>query len=486
MAGIRDYGVYIPYNRLERSKIAEAWGGYPQKGAKAVANFDEDTVTMAVEAARGCLARGVNNTVDRYYFASTTAPYAEKQAASLAAAALDLGAEAFTMDIAGSLRSGTSGICAGLDALGGNRSSNALVTASDMRLGAPNGAKEMSFGDGACALLLSKDEVVAEIDDYYSMNHEIFDQFRPVEEPYVLSWEERFVREKGFTQVVVKAVKNAMKRFNISPSDISIPVLTAPKPAYLKGVAQKLGFDPKFAAMDPIYSRTGNTGCAHGFLLLCHALDRAEPGDRILWVNYGDGCDVMLLTVTDLIRSKKRGDVERLLASGSTTTYSKYLRWRKLLDTEPPMRPREEPVSAPALYRDRQCGMALQGSRCLECGTVHYPVQRICMKCRTKDRFDYYPFAHRSGRVVTFSHDLLGVTPDPPTTVAAVDFEGGGRMMVDITDRIPGEIAIGTEVEMTFRKFRRTNGIQVYWWKSRPLRKAPVKGEDQGGREGAK
>ncbi len=472
MAGIRDYGVYIPYNRLERSRIAQTWGGYPKKGEKAVANFDEDTVTMAVEAARACLSPGGNKTVDRFYFASTTAPYAEKQAASLAAAALDLSPAAFTMDVAGSLRAGTSAICAGLDALQANAASNALVTASDMRLGAPNGVKELDLGDGAAALVLARDDVIAKIDGYYSVNHEIFDQYRPADHPYVLSWEDRFVREKGFSQVMVKAVTTAMERFKLSWSDITLPVLTAPNPGYLKGVAKKLGWDPKLAAMDAVYPRAGNTGCAHSFLLLCHALDRAKPGDRILWANYGDGCDVMLLTVTDRILERQQVAVEAQLGSGALTTYPKYLRWRNLVETEPPMRPGQEPVSAPALYRDRRCGMALQGSKCRECGTVHYPVQRICMNCRAKDRFDYYAFAGRRGRVVTFSHDLLGVTPDPPTTVAAVDFEEGGRIMVDITDRNPNEIAINMEVEMTFRKFRRTNGIQVYWWKSRPVRQA--------------
>ncbi len=470
MSGIKDYGVYIPYNRLDRASIAKSWGGYPKKGEKAIANFDEDTVTMAVEACRNCLDESAAKDVGRFYFASTTFSYAEKQAASLAAATLDLNPECFTMDLAGSLRSGTSGICSVLDSLTGKNNGTALVAASDMRLGAPNGAKEMDFGDGAAALLLSDHDVIAEIDDCYSVNHEIFDVFRPVDEKYVASWEERFVREKGYSQVVINTVAKALEKFNISCDKISKPVITAPNPGYLKSVAKKLGFDPKNQAVDPIYPLAGNMGTAHSFVLLCQALDSSEPGDKILWVNYGDGCDVLLLTVTEEIKKRKKKTVQHFLESKNVTNYQKYLRWRNIVETEPPMRPREEPVSAVALYRDRKCGMALYGSKCSECGTVQYPVQRICMECKTKDKFEYYPFADKKGKIVTFSHDLLGVTPDPPTTVAAVDFEGGGRMMVDITDRVPEQIAIGTEVEMTFRKFRRTGGIQVYWWKSMPIR----------------
>jgi uncharacterized OB-fold protein len=178
----------------------------------------------------------------------------------------------------------------------------------------------------------------------------------------------------------------------------------------------------------------------------------------------------MLLTVTREILKRKKPGVQHFLQSKGITDYQKYLRFRNIVESEPPMRPREEPVSAPALNRDKKCGMALNGSKCAECGTIQYPVQRICMECKAKDKYEYYPFADKKGKILTFSHDLLGVTPDPPTTVAVVDFEAGGRMMVDITDRDPKKIGIGMEVEMTFRKFRRTQGIQVYWWKSRPIR----------------
>jgi hydroxymethylglutaryl-CoA synthase len=162
--------------------------------------------------------------------------------------------------------------------------------------------------------------------------------------------------------------------------------------------------------------------------------------------------------------------VKRLLGSKGYTTYQKYLRWRDMVPTEPPMRPRPEPASPVALYRDRKCGLALCGSKCNQCGTIQYPVQRICMECKSKDNFEYYPLADKPANIVTFSHDNLAVSPDPPTTLAAVDFEEGGRIMMDVTDRDPSVIKVGLPVEMTFRKFRKTEGVMVYWWKSRPIR----------------
>ena len=51
MTGLSSIGVYLPRPRLERSKIAAAWGTRQPAGERTVANYDEDALTMAVEAA---------------------------------------------------------------------------------------------------------------------------------------------------------------------------------------------------------------------------------------------------------------------------------------------------------------------------------------------------------------------------------------------------------------------------------------------------
>ncbi|MBI5251929.1 MAG: hydroxymethylglutaryl-CoA synthase family protein [Desulfomonile tiedjei] len=471
MVGIKSYGVYVPFHRLDRTEIAKFWSGYRVPGEKAVANFDEDSVTMGVEACRDCLLGFDINAVRGLCFTSTTSPYAEKQSAALIATTLDLSRTTRTIDVSGSLRSGTSAVRVALDAVNGGGSGDFLVCSSDLRLGLPNGSKEMEFGDGAAAFLIGDSDPIASIDNAYTVNNELYDVYRPVTDQFVRSWEDRFVREIGFMKVVPETVRSAFKEFGMGPEDFTRAVISAPNPSYLGGVAGKLGFDPKSQAIDPLWGLVGNLGAAHPMVLLAAALEQSKPGDRILWVSYGDGCDVYALTVTENILSVQgKRSVERMLNSKSSTSYQKYLRWRDLVSFEPPNRPREEPASAVALHRDRKCGLALFGSKCTECGTVQYPVQRVCMECRSKDKFDYYPFADKKGKIATFSHDSLAVSPDPPTTLAAVDFEEGGRIMMDVTDRDVSKIEVGTPVEMTFRRFRQTGGITVYWWKSRPVR----------------
>lgn len=471
MLGIKSYGVYVPYYRLDRPEISKFWGGFKVPGEKAVANFDEDTVTMGVEACRDCLSGFDRSNVNGLYFSSTTFPYAEKQSSALVAAVLDLDPTARTIDVSGTLRSGTNAVGLAMDAVNGGRAGDTLVCSSDLRLGQPNGAREMEFGDGAAAFLVGDSDLIAAIDNVYTVNNELFDVYRPAEDRFVRGWEDRFVRDKGYMKVVPETVNAALKEFGMAPRDFATAVVCAPNPGFLGGVARKLGFDPKTQAVDPIWGPAGNLGSAHPMILLAAALEGAKPGDRLLWVAYGDGCDVLTLTVTDEITGvQKKRSVERMLTSKAVTTYQKYLRWRNMVGTALPMRPREEPASAVALYRDRKCGLALNGSKCNKCGTIQYPVQRICMECRAKDDFEFYGFSEKQGKIVTFSHDNLAVSPDPPTTLAAVDFEEGGRIMMDVTDRDPSDIKVGLPLEMTFRKFRRVEGVQVYWWKSRPIR----------------
>ncbi|MCX5911489.1 MAG: 3-hydroxy-3-methylglutaryl CoA synthase, partial [Deltaproteobacteria bacterium] len=85
MAGIINYGIYIPKYRLGRDVVARAWGPQYISGERAVANHDEDSLTMATEAALNCLVGTDPKTVEGLIFASTTSPYVEKQASTLVA-----------------------------------------------------------------------------------------------------------------------------------------------------------------------------------------------------------------------------------------------------------------------------------------------------------------------------------------------------------------------------------------------------------------
>lgn len=474
MAGIMSYGAYIPIHRLGRAEIAKSWGLPGAPGEKAVASFDEDSLTMAIAAARECI-KGVDpGAIGGVYFASTTPPYKEKQTAAIIATVLGLDREAFTVDFSGSLRGGTNALRAALDAVKSGSCTSVLVCAADVRLGHPMGRSEMVFGDGAAALLVGARDVVAEIEGSYTLHNELQDVWRSDRDLFVRSGEDRFVLEEGYGRVVEEALSAALKIFDQKPEDYSRVCLNAPNPRTPVKVAQRLGFDIKKQLENTLHGGVGDTGSAMALMSLVAALEEEKEGAKILLAGYGNGCDVFSLRVTGAIEKarNRRGIKGHLRSKKILSPYNKYLLWRDLVDIEPPPRPPKElrqPTPA-AQWRENQGELRLNGTRCTHCGTAQYPPQRVCMKCKSKDEYEYYSFADRPARVFSFSHDYVMETQDSPVTVTVVDFEGGGRIMCDMTDRDPQEVKVGMSVEMTFRRLYYVGGIYNYWWKCRPMR----------------
>ena len=144
MVGITSYGAYIPMLRLPLAAIGGGKGGGPEK---AVAGWDEDSVTMAVAAAVDCLHGIDRRSVDAVFFASTSYPFQEKQGAALVAKALDLRRDVQTADVGGSLRAGTNALRAAFDAVGAGSRRQVLVVVGDTRMAAPRTPMEANLGD---------------------------------------------------------------------------------------------------------------------------------------------------------------------------------------------------------------------------------------------------------------------------------------------------------------------------------------------------
>ncbi|MFP6639964.1 MAG: 3-hydroxy-3-methylglutaryl CoA synthase, partial [Myxococcota bacterium] len=177
MTGISHYGAYVPPTRLSLRALGGGQGG-DGGPEKAVAWNDEDAITMAVAAGRNCLRGIERDGVDALIFASTSHVFREKQGAALIARALSLRRDVQTSDLGSSIRSGLSALRSALDSIRAGSSRRVLVIASDCRMAAPGTPMEAHLGDGAAALLISEEGVVAEIEDGYAIHDEIVDVWR--------------------------------------------------------------------------------------------------------------------------------------------------------------------------------------------------------------------------------------------------------------------------------------------------------------------
>jgi hydroxymethylglutaryl-CoA synthase len=471
MAGITSMGVYIPMYRLKHDEIARMWGVHAIGGEKAVAGYDEDPVTMAVAAARECLKSDAL-LPKGLFFASTTAPYQEKLSAAIISNSVGLDQKSFTADFANSLKSGTTALKSALDAINAGSAERVLVVAADCRLGLPKGRFEQLFGDAAAALAIGNEGVIAQIESFSSLTSEFIGLWRTNADRFVKSGESRFIDTQGYFPLMQKIISDLMESHNIKPGDFSKIILPAFDARQHTALASKLGFEA-FQVQDPLFARIGHTGTAATLIMLIAALEQARPEDRILLANYGDGADAMVIRVTEEVTKVQTG--KRLadrLENNRCIDYGTYLSWRDLIQLEKPsLPPRGEP-SLSARWRERHVISTLSGVKCRQCGLpqIHTIGQniRICVGCQSKDDFDPYSFSDKKGSLFTYAVDRLQPTKNPPGLNGVVDFEGGGRLICELTDYDLDRVEIGMPIEMTFRKMFQGEGIINYFWKAKP------------------
>ncbi|HVP30915.1 MAG TPA: OB-fold domain-containing protein [Myxococcota bacterium] len=461
MAGIVRYGAYVPFFRIPRTSLG---GG---KGERAVASYDEDAVSMAVEASREAL-RGAPE-IAQLLLATTSPAYAEKLNAAIVHAALCLPAATAATDVGASTRAGLGALLLGLDLAATGR--RTLVAASDVVVGAPEGSRERSGGDAACAYVTGSDaEAIARLVGRASLTDELMDVWRTPEDRFARAWEERFGAEM-LTPLLRDAATAALKSAGLQPADLSAIVVDATNERAATALPKLLGVKAEQVA-DTLALSVGRSGCAAAGLALAHALDRAKPGDRILVVVGADGADAAVLEVTERIAGARplRSVARWLEAKRNDLPYQSYLKWRGVLPFEPPRRPDPDRPAAPPMHRAERWKYGFVGSRCTACGAANLPPQRVCVACGAVDQMKPEPFADGQCRIATYTLDRLAYSLQPPVIAAVVDFEQGGRMQCELTDVEPSKVAIGDQLEMTFRRLFTVQGVHNYFWKARPKR----------------
>jgi hydroxymethylglutaryl-CoA synthase len=264
-----------------------------------------------------------------------------------------------------------------------------------------------------------------------------------------------------------------VEKNRLTPPEISKFVFSALDGRVHGQLAKALGLG-KSQVQDPLFASVGNTGTPAVMLMLARTLEEAQPGDRILLANYGDGADAFLLRVTDGISAiRHKMTMEDRLGMKRSVDYGTYLSWRDLVPFEPSSLPDRSDPSLATRWRERKTVSPLYGVKCRKCGTpqIHPTGQtiRVCVACQTKDEFDPYKFSDKRGTLFTYAIDQLQPTKNPPGLNGVVDFDGGGRLICELTDYNMDKVAIGMPVEMTFRRLARGKGIINYFWKAKPI-----------------
>jgi 3-hydroxy-3-methylglutaryl CoA synthase/uncharacterized OB-fold protein len=469
MSELVGYGTYIPYWRLSGRSIREVLGAGGGKGARAVAAYDEDSTTMGLEAARNALSTAPEGFApEALYFVTTCPAYLDKTNATTIHAALGLPQHVAAYDFGGAARS----VAGVLDVVrAGARP--ALVVTSDLRTGLPGSADEAGGGDAAACLVFGgSDDALVKTLAAVSVTDEFLDRWRVPGEDASRVWEDRF-GDSAYQPLGRAAFTDALKEAGVTADEIDHLVVSGLHARAVKGFIRWSGV--RSEAVNDLQPFIGNTGAAHLGIGLSDALDRAKPGDLVVSVALADGADVAVLQVTEhitTVHSHRRRPVARQIDGvHRELSYGTFLTWRGRLDREPPRRPNPPSPAAGPTLRNKDWKFALTATRCESCKTRHLPPARVCVKCHAVDRMVAERVADEPATVATYTVDRLAFSPSPPLIAAMIDYEGGGRAGVEIADAEPDEIAIGTQLEMTFRRlYTADNGVHNYFWKARPVR----------------
>ena len=466
MRGVISAAGYVPYRRLDRSEIGAFFGSGGGKGTRAVASYDEDTTTMG-QAAADLALRAADVEPEALWFATSTPAYLEKTNAAAIHAALRLDPAVSSLDFGGAIRSGVGALRAALAGRGPT-----LVVAADTRDGLPTGADEALAGDGAAAVLVADDSagpVLAEYLGGASRTLEITERWRTPGVTRSRAWEERFGADV-YPPAAAAACTAALADSGLGGiEDVDHVAITGLNARAVAAVARTVGVDPGRAA-DPLLGTVGNTATAHPALLLCSTLEQAHPGETIAVVALADGVETIVLRATQAVADHRpAAPVAAQVSAGGPLSYGRFLAWRRMVDVEPPNRPPPNRPSSSAARRRTDWKYGFAGSRDRSTEMVHLPPARVSEKGGAVDDMDTAPMAHVTGTVASFTVDRLAYSPSPPIVFAVVDFDGGGRAPLELTDVDADEVHVGMRVVPTFRRLYTADEIHNYFWKARPV-----------------
>ncbi|SMH54640.1 hydroxymethylglutaryl-CoA synthase family protein [Mesorhizobium australicum] len=456
---------YLPLLRFDR-KVARGelrWSGLggSGRGRRAVAGWDEDPLTMAVEAAR---ALDIAGRVDGVVFASTSSPFNDRSMASLVIEATRLPASATAQDVGNSRRAAVTALLKAL------RSGVAeLVVAGEKRMARPGSSQHLNWGDGAGAALVGTGDGLAKLLGAATVNADLLDIFTEADHGLPYGAEDRFVRDEAVEQIYIPAVKAALADAGTSGADIAIAVLPETVDGTYKAVAKACGLTCANVCTE-IVAQAGDLGAALPLFGLALALDRAEPGAKILLAGFGNGADVLVLEATGKGSGKAADQLKKGVA---LTSYSRLLNLTGMLDMDwGPRAEVNQKVAASTLLRHGREMHGFIGGRDRK-GNVQFPKTPVPVRpdATGPEEYDDVPLSEVAARVVSITADRLNFTPDPPFYFGLVQFQNGARVAMehcDIEGRTP---EVGDPVRMRFRvkAIDRQRHFRTYFWKAAPV-----------------
>ncbi len=339
--GIVGYGAYVPRWRIKVEEIARIWGQDPngiRNGLlveeKAVADIDEDTVTISIEAGKNALlsAKIDPQKIGALFVGSESHPYAVKPSGTIVAEVLGLSNELMLADYQFACKAGTAAMQTCFAMVKSQMIENGLAIGADTAQGQPGDALEYTAASGGAAFIIGNNPL-AIMEATYSYTSDTPDFWRREGQEYPRHGA-RFTGKPAYFHHTISATKGLLKKVNKTSDDFDYIVFHMPNGKFPREACRALGFDEKKLLPSLVVEKIGNTYSGSSLLGLCAVLDRAKPGERILLTSFGSGAgsDSFSLLVTDAIKERRlEKNVDYYMNRKSYVDYGHYVRMRKKL-----------------------------------------------------------------------------------------------------------------------------------------------------------
>jgi hydroxymethylglutaryl-CoA synthase len=341
MTGIVSYGTYVPRSRIRIADIAAVW----QKEAaeivsslgiseKSVPAIDEDTVTLAVEAAGAALSASGRRASDigALFVGSESRPYAVNPTSTIVGEFLGVGHQYLAADFEFACKAGSAGMQAIAGLVQSGHIRYGLAIGADTAQSKPHDILEYSSASGSAAFLLGSSGVAVELEEYVSYSSDTPDFWRRdgVRFP---SHAGRFTGEPAYFAHVMGAVRLLLEKARLTPDGVDRCVFHMPNGKFPRDVAKRLGFSQSQLSDSLVVDHIGNPYTASSLLGMAAALDRSSPGQRILMASYGSGAgsDAFLWRTTDTIEKVVRYRKKHGLSVADQIKQSVYIGYNQYL-----------------------------------------------------------------------------------------------------------------------------------------------------------
>ncbi len=470
--GIAGVGAYAPRFRLTAEAVTDAWGQFRGAGISAttVPAGDEDTITMAYEAASRALSAADADpaSVVGLTIGTTTPPAEEEAIAPRLASMLGLDKAVRSRQLTGSTRAGVDALAAALDV---DAAGPVLAVASDAPRGAPDDEIEHAGGAGAAAVLLTAAASGTVTGPAEHVSPYPGTRFRPRGSTETTGLGVTYYDREAFTETVAAAVD----ALDADPGAADAVALQSPNGKLPYRAAGPLGVGTETIHRGTVVDELGDLGAASPLFGLAAAL--VDGARRVLVVGYGSGGGATALEIAD-----DGVPVEMERKRGEQLSYSEYLRMRG--DVTP-----GEPagggayVSVPSWHRTIPQRHRLRAGRCPDCGALAFPPEGACDDCAAL--VDYEPVdLPGTGRVEAVT--VIGRGGAPPefvdqqarsgayaSAVVALDGPDGARSETvstpaQVVGADPTGVAVGDRVTATIRRIYTQEGVTRYAFKMVP------------------